>query len=99
MEVSTGAGTEPLWSRDGHTLYYRWGRTVYATQLAFAAEPRVTATTTLFTIDLIFDEAYGSWDLAPDGHHFVMVRSAEQPDETVLIWRSADELRRGCAKE
>jgi serine/threonine-protein kinase len=99
VRVSPAQGSEPLWSADGRTLYYRWARTVYAAHLAFDPEPRVTATTTLFTSDLMFDPAYGSWDLAPDGHHFLMVHSVEQPDETVVIWHWADELRRAWARE
>jgi Tol biopolymer transport system component len=43
-QVSTGGGSEPLWSRDGRTIYYRRADTLYAvsvtTRPTFATGPR-----------------------------------------------------------
>ena len=79
--VSPGLGTEPLWSPDGRSLYYRSGSQFLA--LDVTTEP---AFAVLSDPDLLFEgpnytTAPGAggwvqnWDIHPDGKRFIMVRS------------------------
>jgi len=81
FSVSPGLGTDPVWSPDGRTLYYRSGSQFLAVEVT--TEP---AFEVLSAPDLLFDEPnytryqnlglVRTWDIHPDGSHFIMVASA-----------------------
>ena len=76
--VSPGLGTDPVWSPDGGTLYYRSGSRFMAVEVT--TEP---AFAVLSAPDVLFDEPRYSryqgpglvrtWDIHPDGSRFIMV--------------------------
>jgi serine/threonine-protein kinase len=75
-QVSTGGGSEPLWTRGGRELVFRRGDSV----LAVAADP---ATGQTGTAALVFAGSYfsapewsrpRSYDVTPDGQRFLMLR-------------------------
>jgi len=95
-QVSRDGAEEVVWSRDGRELFYRegqkWMSVAVRTQPEFHAEaPR-----------LMFEGPYlnvsgVSYDVAPDGQHFIMIEEAvKQPPTThlnvVLNW--FEELKR-----
>jgi Tol biopolymer transport system component len=75
-QVSTGGGTDPLWSHDGRELFYRNGNSV------FAVDVQTEPTFKVGNPRLLFQKAYSSgighiWDLSPDGKRFLMMKEAD----------------------
>ena len=78
VQVSTGGGARPKWSRDGRELFYRTG-----TRL-MAVEVHSGPTFTISTPRVLFDAQYApSYDVAADGR-FLMVRDEDPSDLTQL---------------
>jgi len=76
--VSEGGGSEPRWSPDGRTLYYRGVKDgmqyLVAARVAAGADFSVTARSPLFDVtDFDTAEPHANWDVAPDGRRFAMV--------------------------
>ena len=76
--VSSGGGTEPVWSPDGRELYYREteaGAHLVAAAIVTSPAPRVLTRTRLFPIgDIVATNPHANYDISPDGRTFVMVR-------------------------
>jgi hypothetical protein len=78
LSVSPGLGTDPVWSPDGRTLYYRSGSQFWAVEVT--TDP---AFDMLSAPRVLFDEPNYSryqnpglvrtWDIHPDGSRFIMV--------------------------
>lgn len=82
-QISTDGGEEPMWSPNGRELLYRkgfkWMTVGVRTSPEFSAEPP----------HLLFEGPYVnvpgvSYDVAPDGQHFLMLRGAEEGKTTQL---------------
>ena len=87
IPISTGGGTEPVWSRTGGELFYRDGTRMFV--VAVATSPVFRAGRP----DLLFDEAYdldpiglsaANYDVSLDGQRFLMIRS-EGSDEGATV--------------
>ncbi len=81
IKVSTAGGWEPVWSRDGRTLYYRQGAVLMATPVRPGRELRVGTPVPLLEGDFatINDRSTThNYDIAADGDRFLMVRG-ERP--------------------
>ena len=74
--VSPRLGTDPVWSADGRTLYYRSGSQFLAVEVTTEPVFDVSAP------ELLFDEpnymqyninVVRNWDIHPDGSRFIMV--------------------------
>ena len=100
VAISSGGGTEPLWTRDGRRLIYRSGEFIIATTLAFTPAPSVVRRDTLFRSPGISDAFHPNYDVFPDGKSFVFVRASETNRRQILIlnWLSEVRLRTGAAK-
>jgi serine/threonine-protein kinase len=83
-QASTGGGTLPRWSPDGRTLYSRGTGNVVAVQVLPGPSFTAGERRTLFGIGAFADEE-GSWDLAPDGRRFVMIRDRGTADPIGLV--------------
>ncbi|PYP66816.1 MAG: hypothetical protein DMD26_06595 [Gemmatimonadetes bacterium] len=91
--ISTDGGTFPLWSRDGHTLYYWHGTQVMAAQVATSPKFSVVGGPVL-----LFERNQGQgghppYDVTPDGKHFVMVKSASEEADLIVVLNWVDEWR------
>ena len=108
-QISTGGGGYPIWSRDGHKLFFltRDWRIMVASYTAtgdsFAAgRPQVWSQKSL-----IFAGGNYPYDLTPDGKHFAVVMNstamAEQEqkpiDSVTVLLNFFDELRRRVPAE
>ena len=94
-QVSDGGGTEPLWSKDGRTIYYREGIAVRAATVA------TSPTVAVVKREKLFDGPYGAsslhpnWDLTPDGKGFVMLKPADtETVQVIVVLDWAKEARR-----
>lgn len=79
FQVSTDGGIEPVWSPDGHTIYYRsLGESephLIAADLRVSPSLAVTARRSLFSVaGIIGTNPHANYDVSPDGKTFVMVR-------------------------
>jgi eukaryotic-like serine/threonine-protein kinase len=81
-QVSTGGGDSPLWSPNGHEIFYRNGDAVLT--VSFRTEPVFSPGTpvTLFrgayvSFRAIMIQAdFTPWDISPDGKRFLMMKGS-----------------------
>jgi len=85
VQVSTSSGVEPVWSREGHRLYYRDGAKIVA--VSWDANP----TFHVISRAPLFDDVYlpaasphAGYDVSPDGTHCVLLQSVEWPQVIVV---------------
>ncbi len=89
VRVSHDGGAEPVWARDGRTLYYLDGQTMMAAAVATSTGFELEAPVRLFDGDLRIYERPPSYDVAEDGR-FVTTRSDNAPSISVLLnWPEA----------
>jgi Tol biopolymer transport system component len=99
LRVSFGGAGDPVWSRDGRTLYHR---STGARMVAVRFNPSFTTftTDTLFSLDRYPRSVVGplnaSYDITPDGK-FLMTQS-DQARRLVMVLSFAEELRQRFAE-
>jgi eukaryotic-like serine/threonine-protein kinase len=94
VAVSTKGGLSPIWSADGHELFFRLGSKVLSARMSSTQRPAFTVPVELFdgpyTLDLM---GHQREDVAPDGRRFLMVENSDDfPIVIVQNWPL--ELRR-----
>jgi eukaryotic-like serine/threonine-protein kinase len=83
--VSLGGGTEPHWSPDGRTLYYRDPRNMMAARITADAAPSVSERTELFADRYSRNEPHAEYDVLPDGSGFIMTRSSSTSSDLYVL--------------
>lgn len=86
--VSTKGGLSPIWSADGHELFFRLGSKLMAARMSSTSPLRFTAPAELFdgpyTLDLM---GHQREDVASDGRRFLMVENSDDfPIVIVQNW-------------
>ena len=90
VQVSTGGGTEPVWSRDGRRLFYRGERQLMAAVIrpgpAFAVVARDTVLADTY---MYASNPHANYDVMPDGTHFVFLEP-DNAGELIVVanWTS-----------
>ncbi|HZI28184.1 MAG TPA: protein kinase [Gemmatimonadaceae bacterium] len=75
-QVSEGGASEPLWGPNSRELFYKHGNELVAAEILTAPGFSVGRRRVLFTIDEYYNFSFHpTYDVAPDGQHFVMIRS------------------------
>ncbi|MGD8869388.1 MAG: hypothetical protein PVI01_17345, partial [Gemmatimonadales bacterium] len=98
-QVSAAGGTEPVWSPDGHELYYRQGQQVLAAQLGLGEDARVLGRDSLFAGPYYENVRWPEFDVHPDGDRFVFVRVGRSTIRPVVVINWRDELARRNEEE
>ena len=93
MLVSDGGGTEPLWSRDSRTLYYRRGPSLYAVPVTGTPTLAVGARSLAFAGPFATDEYHPDYDVTPDGRGFVMILPVAEDRQLLVAINWAQELK------
>jgi Tol biopolymer transport system component len=78
--ISSGGGTEPVWSRDGRELFYRQGTRIMAVPVRGGPSPSVGTARLLF--EGRFEpgiNGFPDYDVSPDGQRFLMVENPDPP--------------------
>jgi serine/threonine-protein kinase len=94
--ISTNGGEEPIWSRDGKSLYYRNGDTWLEVPISF--DPNFSMGTPRVVLEGPYINVPGrSYDLSADGSKFLVILDEGTEEfsrhvEVVLNW--FDELER-----
>jgi serine/threonine-protein kinase len=92
--VSSGGGTEPVWSADGRELFFRNGDAIFSVPVrtagAFTAGPARPVLRGDFEPGI---NGYPNYDVSPDGARFLMVKpptQREPPLQLVVVpgWRA-----------
>jgi Tol biopolymer transport system component len=91
LQVSQNGGAEPIWSRDGHELFFRSGGSaepwLVAASLELGASPRVRSRQQLFSIGRYeFATPHSDYDVFPDGRSFVMVRQGHPGQSSEVVY-------------
>jgi eukaryotic-like serine/threonine-protein kinase len=91
--ISAGGGNGPLWSPDGHELFYRDGESVIAVPFETGPDFKLGTPKALFwkynTLSGDDKPNLPIWDISPDGKRFLMVKSVQPLHRIHLVanWR------------
>ncbi|MGH9363850.1 MAG: protein kinase domain-containing protein, partial [Thermoanaerobaculia bacterium] len=90
-QISTGTGTEPIWSHDGRELFYRSGEKMLAVDVTTKPTFSAGSPRTLFEGDYVTTRrGEAAYDVSADDRRFLMVRrdarSAPVQLNVVLNW-------------
>ena len=100
LQVSVEGGVEPVWSKTGHTLFYRGPTHVMAAEIG-SAPARIIGREQLFADAFIRSPTLSDqwWDVFSDGRRFIMMqpvrRQAPRSISIVVNWQQAAALQRG----
>jgi tRNA A-37 threonylcarbamoyl transferase component Bud32/dipeptidyl aminopeptidase/acylaminoacyl peptidase len=97
VQVSIDGGSEPVWARNGRELFYRrptgGAAHLVVAELSLSPEARVLKRTTLFDAsEYEPSQPHASYDVAPDGQSFVMLRRS--PATHIVVIQNVQELVR-----
>ena len=83
LQVSTSGGTQPLWSHDGRSLFFRGGGSVQAVAFTPGPPAAVSVPRALFADRFENPQAgrHTGWDVFPDGR-FLMIEPADKDQAT-----------------
>jgi serine/threonine protein kinase/Tol biopolymer transport system component len=86
-QVSTGGGSAPLWSPDGRELFYRKGDAVMAVLIETTPTFKPGKPAALFQgkYDDLSSRDRPSWDISPDGKHFLMMKSVQTTGGATIV--------------
>ena len=98
--ISTSGGTHPLWAPDGRELFYLSGAALMAVPIQ--TDPSFTPGG---TPEVLFEGDYAagggrSYDVAPDGQRFLMIKAGDPSDESssapelIIVENWFEELKR-----
>jgi hypothetical protein len=91
-QVSENGGVEPVWSVDGRTLFYRAPGRLMAATISTSPEFVVLRRDALFADAYLRGVERPSYDVAPNGNEFVMVRRAPDQQRVIIVLGWLDEL-------
>jgi serine/threonine-protein kinase len=91
VRVSPDGGTEPVWSRDGRTLFYRDGNRMLSVAVRTSAELDFAPPALIFEAGYVRGSQPPSYDVASDGRFLMLKRPAgsepgTQPHIVVVNW-------------
>jgi serine/threonine-protein kinase len=96
-QVSSGGGSEPMWSPSDGELFYRGGTALISATLTTRPELSVVRRDTLFEIDAPAGEVQAAYDVFPDGKRFVFPRVVSTDAAPVVVMGWLDEVRERMA--
>ena len=93
VQVSNNGGGEPMWDRTGRTLFYHAPDGITAVPVTAGAEFSIGARTLVLATTEPADPTHQSYDVAPDGVHFLMLRRAGGKAKAIVVHNWRRELR------
>jgi Tol biopolymer transport system component len=87
LTVTTNGGDQPVWARDGHTLFFRAANEIHAINFVAAPQPNVSNARSLFPDSFDNPQAgnHTAYDAFPDGHLLMLQSTTEQSIERTKI--------------
>ena len=97
VQVSDDGGTEPIWGKDGRSLYYRGPLgEVVKVAVTTGNEFSIAARAVVLTGDYLTDSSHPNWDVAPNGDLLLLKRSGAE-SQTIVVHNWGRELREKTA--
>jgi eukaryotic-like serine/threonine-protein kinase len=95
--VSDLGGTEPIWGKDGRSLYYRGPvGEVVKVDVTTGANFSIGNREVVLTGDYLVDSSHPNWDVGPDGR-FLMLKRAGAEAQTIVVHNWGRELKEKTA--
>ena len=87
IQISIGGGNNPRWNRNGRELFYRNGTKVFVVSVVMHPSFSASKPTLLFDGPYVTGSggAFFTYDVSPDGQHFLMIKASEQPQPATQI--------------
>ena len=98
VQVSNAGGGEPMWDRTGRTLFYRAADGITAVPVTAGAEFSIGARTLVLATTDPPDATHQSYDVAPDGTHFLLRKRAGGEAKAIVVHNWRRELREKLKK-
>ena len=94
MPISEAGGGEPLWGRDGRTIYYRLNDQIIALTVSLDGVPRVLSRRVAMIGNFEADAltTHPNYDVAPDGS-FLMIRRIVSGIAPTIVYNWRREFR------
>jgi len=84
IQISTQGGSDPFWSRNGEEIFYRNQNQFMRVAVPDSLDSWYPKPELMFTGNYLNCD-YTSWDIMPDGQHFIMIQSTHpDPPKTEL---------------
>ena len=99
VQVSNNGGGEPMWDRTGRTLYYRAPNGITAVPVSAGVEFSIGARILVLATTDPADPTHQSYDVAPDGKHFLLLRRAGGEAKAIVVHNWRREFRETLQKE
>jgi Tol biopolymer transport system component len=93
VQISSGGGMEPLWSRDSRRIYYRNGREMMMVTLLGDETLSVGTRVALFEDRFASDIFHPNYDVTNDGRSFIMLTPVSGDLKVVVVMNWLEELR------
>jgi dipeptidyl aminopeptidase/acylaminoacyl peptidase len=95
LQVSTGGGAEPVWSRAGKELFFRQGRKMLAVPIRTSPALATDRPQVLFEGNYLDGPGVANYDVTADGQRFLMVRgrTSGRGGEVDVVLNWFEELR------
>ncbi len=89
VQVSSGGGSQPVWSRDGRQLFYRGGGSLMAARLEPGPAFRVASRTALFPDSYSYaTNPHANFDVTPEGDFVLLEPVGESKMIVITNWVS-----------
>ncbi len=104
-QVSLSGGSQPVWSPDGHRLFYNSGGRLLAATLAFDPFTIVRRDTLMENVSEMlagegqFTFYHANYDVMPDGKSFVFLTAAETDAQVIMVYDWKLELKARTAAQ
>jgi len=98
VQVSVNGGVQPVWSKNGSTLFYRGGGAIRSAEIA-SAPLRIVRRDSLFADSYSSSTGQGetTWDVFPSGQEFLLIRpepTLSNSVSVILNWQQMKVLQR-----
>ena len=98
VQISSGGGMEPVWSRDGRVLYYRQEDKLMEATLVTTPELGVASRRLIVTQRFVTDGSHTFYDVSPDGKSFVFLKDNDALAQLVVVLNWDAENRQKAGK-
>jgi eukaryotic-like serine/threonine-protein kinase len=94
-QVSTEGGTQPLWSRNGKEIFYRFGNKMMVADTTAGVDPILSKPRQLFEQRYVFQNvSLANYDVSLDGERFVMIKDEAGSGRLNVVLNWTAELKR-----
>jgi hypothetical protein len=84
IQISTDGGREPVWRKNSHELFYRWGDKIMS--VSIRDNPDFVASNPQVVLEGPYTHGFfANWDVSPGGERFVFLKRKDQDRAKINI--------------